>query len=130
MSKKSFKDNNDNTWTPKITGNVIYEYEMQTGISMFSAIAEQGLPGIIPGFKELMTLLYLSVKKQAQELHINEIDFRNMIYGEVFEDAAQALSEAVFDFFPKLRRLGEAMNENIANLGLGGDSIKQPPSQE
>lgn len=111
MAVRSFKDESGREWTPRVDGNVVYEYECRTGISIFKAMGENTITGPIPGIKEMLALLWLSVEEKAKAQGLSEVEFRKGIIGKATNDAMDAIKEAVFDFFPPLRTLAAAFEQ-------------------
>jgi hypothetical protein len=135
-SKKSFKDAKGREWALRVDGNVICAYEDATGIDLFASLAERGAAGPVPGMKYLLKLLYLA--SGAEEKGVEEEDFRAAIYGESLEKSWGALTEALYEFFPKLRALGDAVGQLLGDkaggladaIGAGRTSTNEPHSQE
>lgn len=132
MATKTFKDEQGREWTPRVDGNVIFEYEARTGISIFKAMADNVVTGPIPGMRELMVLLWLSIEEKAKSMGISEVDFRKAIIGKTADDAISAIKDAVLDFFPPLRKMAEAFEAGVktrlqaSGLGKGPISSALP----
>jgi len=133
---KVFKDASGGEWTPRIDGDVVFEYEDRTGISLFKVLGTGDVFNVLPGFREFAILLWLSVQEKATARGVKEKDFRRMLHGEVFEGAAAALMEALFDFFPKLRPVGATLQRAMEELVAGNlspdetSSLPQPGREQ
>ena len=60
----------------------------------------------------LVNVLWVMCKDQADAAKVSELDFAKMFRGDVLEHAANALSEAIIDFFPS--RQCQTLNKALA----------------
>jgi hypothetical protein len=128
---KSFKDEKGREWIPRIDADVIFRYEARTGVNIFKAMAESGAVGAIPGARELLVLLWCSVRKDADRLQVTEEDFRQSLRGQAMIDATEVVMEEAFNFFPWLRLIAEAARKiNRPNPGSDKTSSSTELSPE
>ena len=125
---KSFKDDKGREWIPRIDADVVFRYEARTGVNIFKAISEQGAVGAIPGARELLVLIWCSIRRDADQLHITEEDFRQSLRGPGMVEATKVVLEEVLDFFPWLRLIAEAAKKNLAQ-SLGNDKTSSSSGQ-
>lgn len=127
---KSFKDEAGREWTPRLDADAIFRYEARTGINIFKAIADRGAVGAIPGARELLVLIWCSVRRDAERTKISEEDFRQSLRGQGMVDATNVVMEEVLNFFPWLRLMAEAAKSKlIQNHGADetSSSSELPP---
>jgi len=117
---KSFKDEKGREWIPRIDADVIFRYEARTGVNIFKAISESGAVGAIPGARELLILIWCSIRRDADQLHISEEDFRQALRGDGMVEATRVVMDEVFNFFPWLRLIAEAAKKGLGQ-SLGSD---------
>jgi hypothetical protein len=119
-----FKDSNGKEWTIKIDGYVLCTYEDETGVSLFESIAKNGLSGPVPSMKNLYTLLYIACR--VSESGMSKEDFMSALYGDSFDCAIIAMTNALCSFSPTLRTLGTSLlavveRFGVTNLVLGAE---------
>lgn len=80
----------------------------------------------------LAGVLWLASRDLAKERKIEQSDFENLLIGDVWEGAANALADAIVDFFPSSRRnvlrtLREKQKAVIAEgLAIGQRQLANP----
>jgi len=101
---KTFIDNAGRTWTVVITVDVIKSVRESVDVDLMKVI-EDGLLGRLfddPIF--LCDVMYGVCKAEAEAKSISRTDFDKAMYGDVFDGALVALTEALVDFFRGGRR--------------------------
>lgn len=97
---KSFKDNNGREWLLAIDVNVAKRVRDLAKFDLLSLEIEKLSADAVT----LVDVLFAVCKPQADAAKITDEQFAAAIVGDVVADAADALMEAIADFFPKSRR--------------------------
>lgn len=95
----AFKDSLGREWLVKISGPVINDVRKELDLDLVS-LGDPVFPKL-SNLGLLVNCLWVVCRKQAHALGVNDIQFGEGLVGDCLEGAAEALVEAVLDFFPR-----------------------------
>ncbi|GMV82112.1 MAG: hypothetical protein AMXMBFR7_32960 [Planctomycetota bacterium] len=115
-----FKDREGRVWRPRISVDVLIDYEQRTGVGLLSTAGGDIFAGKLG---HVLTLAYLACEEQAKAYGLNFDTFCAEVFApETMEPMAQAIAEAVRDFFPSPTPVQGAPRRG--NRGPGAPSTK------
>ena len=114
----SFRDNEKNIWDLSITVNTLKrlkEIDVDLMGDLNKMLEKMASDPIL-----LCDILYVTCQKQADERKMSDVDFGEMLVGDVIEHATEAFVEALINFIParrgKLLRAMMAKGQEIAQI--------------
>ena len=106
---KTFKDSAGRDWLIVINYSAKERVQAMTGLDLFDLSVFERI-GDDPA--KLIDVLYAVCKPDADKIPITKAQFVDSLVGDVIEQAAEALTQEIIDFFPKRRR--EMLNKVLA----------------
>lgn len=122
---KTFKDTNGKDWVVSVTVNTVKRVKAATNFDLLSAVEDKAALMRLGTDPELMVdVLFAACETQAKERGVDGVAFAEAIGGgDGLESAANAMLEAMADFFPKHRR--EPLHLALAKLRQVQDKASQ-----
>jgi len=114
---RSFKDNKSRSWEVDVNVATLRRVRDKLGVNLYE-LADPTADIVSRLFGDpilLCDVLFVLVSDQAERSGISDEDFGRSLAGDAFEHAADALWDAVVDFFPN-PRIREAL-QRIAEKG-------------
>ncbi len=100
----SFKDNSGRTWTLRIDVDAVKRVRELLDIDLLAVIEGKHIDRLTNDPLFLCDVVYAVCKPQADERRVSDAEFGRGMYGDAFEAAYAALTEALIAFFPPGRR--------------------------
>jgi hypothetical protein len=100
---KQFKDSQGREWTIDVTIGQIKRVRDLVKVNLYALFQEEA-KRLFSDPVLLVDTLYVLCQQQAEARKMSDEDFGRIFEGDVLEAAANALLEAVLDFFPSSRR--------------------------
>lgn len=100
---KSFKDADGLIWDVVVNTGTAEAVTDAVGVNIFELYGDAAKE-VFSNPILLVNVIYVLCRKQAEGRNISDVRFGELLVGDVIEDAATALLEAVSDFFPSGRR--------------------------
>ena len=100
---KQFKDNQGCEWVIDVNIGAIKAVRELVKVDLYALFADEA-KRLFADPVLLVDTVYVLCREQADQRKLTDIDFGKLFEGDVLEAAANALLEAVVDFFPSSRR--------------------------
>lgn len=102
---KKFKDTQDRDWIVTIHVDAIKRVRSELDIDLSKALEENftGLTAILADPVQLVEVLFVLCREQAQAAGISDEDFGKSMGGDCLLTGGEAFVEALIDFFPHAR---------------------------
>lgn len=103
---KTFRDNADRTWVVSINVNQVKRVRgLLGGFDIYGLVNDgfQGLAALLNDPIQLVDVLYVLCKEEADKLGVSDEDFGRAMAGDAIEHAADAFVNELSDFFPDPR---------------------------
>jgi hypothetical protein len=102
---RAFKDNAGRTWTVAINVAAIKRVRGLAGVDLFGLVDDgfKGLAKLLGDPIDLVDVLYVLCKDEADKLGITDEDFGRAMAGDAIGSASDAFLEELTDFFPDPR---------------------------
>jgi hypothetical protein len=100
----TFKDTNGRTWTlPTITFDRTEYIAAETEVVIQNLLLKNlaGLEELLGDYRKVVAVVWCLVEDQAGKLNVTREQFARLLDGQVLEDMADALLQAIADFFRK-----------------------------
>ncbi len=101
---KTFKDNEDRTWTVKVNISTVKRVKSLLGINIFDAIEKDLIARLVTDTILLVDVLYVICKPEAEQKNVSDEQFGEGLAGDAITAATTALLEELVDFFPEAKR--------------------------
>jgi hypothetical protein len=100
-----FKDNAGRAWSLQIHVLAVKRVRAMAGVDLYSLVADrfEGLGKLLADPVQLVDVLYVLCKDDADRLSITDEDFGRGMAGDAIEHASAAFLEELVDFFPEPR---------------------------
>jgi hypothetical protein len=101
----SFKDTQDRTWSVEINVSAVKRVRGLLKIDLYRVVDDgfKGLSEIIGDPVQLVDLVYVLCKSEADQRQVSDEDFGRSMGGDALLAAADAFVEELVDFFPEPR---------------------------
>lgn len=102
---KTFRDNAGRTWVVSINVSAVKKVRGLAGIDIYGLVNDsfQGLAKLLNDPIDLVDVLYVLCKDEADKLGVSDEDFGRAMGGDSLEHAADAFVNELADFFPDPR---------------------------
>lgn len=101
---RSFTDTAGRTWQIEITVGAAKRIRSLAGVDVMGILdPSSGVLDRLADPVALVDAIFAAIKPAADELGVTDEEFAEAIGGDVLADAAEAMVEAVIDFFPHAR---------------------------
>jgi hypothetical protein len=140
---KTFKDNAGRTWIVAINVAAIKRVRGLAGVDLFGLVDDgfKGLAKLLGDPIELVDVLYVLCKDEADKIGVSDEDFGRAMAGDAIGSASDAFLEELTDFFPDPRvraglrklietsrkvrdRMLDRMDERIATIDPDAEARK------
>jgi hypothetical protein len=103
---KSYKDLKSNTWQVEVTAATVKRVKGLTGVDLPALAANgwQGFGKLADDVIAFLEVMHAVLRGQAESQGVTEEQFLESHAGDVIQQAAFALQEAIVDFFPDPRQ--------------------------
>ncbi len=98
-----FKDAEKRQWSLKITVGALKRVKDETEIDMGFVVNGEldKLKDVLSCPFSIAAVLYTLCSDQIEERELTPEEFSELLYGDTFEKAVEALIESILDFFPR-----------------------------
>lgn len=100
---RTFKDSTGREWTIDVTVGAVKRVRELTQVDLFSIFTQAG-SAVFNDPVKLVDVLYALCRDQAEKMAVSDLQFGESLVGDSIEAAADAMVDAVVDFFPERRR--------------------------
>jgi hypothetical protein len=100
---KQFKDTQGRDWQVEINIGQIKAVRDALHVDLYALFADEA-ERLFSDPVRLVDTLYVLCRRQAEDRKMSDVDFGGLFEGDVLEASANALVEAMLDFFPTSRR--------------------------
>lgn len=113
---QSFRDNAGRAWAVVVNVATVKRVRALAGVDLYGLVDDRfkGLGKLLADPVTLVDVLYVIVKDEADKAGVTDEQFGAAMAGDAIQSAADAFTEALFDFFPDprvragLRKIAEA----------------------
>lgn len=124
----SFTDTQERKWTLEINVSSVRDVKRTLGVDLTHLFDEhcQPLAELLGDPLQLVDVLYVLCQQQAKARGVTDEDFGRGMGGDTLEQAAEAFTEALTDFFPSRRRkLLKTVVDKARAVGAKMEAIMQ-----
>jgi len=104
MTPAKWTDSEGREWSTAINVHAIQRARNLVGVNLVDAFDGKLFVQLADDPVLLVNTIYAVCKPQADDRNISDEEFGALLVGDAIDEAAEALAQGVFDFFPRNRR--------------------------